>query len=206
MKRVLFLTLSALMSVMTLYAQTANEIISRMDSEFEKHRDEGLVMTMDMKIVLLGQITTTIMSLGDKYCARVPDARTVTWGDGKTTWTYNAEKNELTIENASKNSGVESSADDMFSGITEGYSVKLQNETDKAWYFRCKKSKGNKDKDAPKKMDLVVEKGTYYPISLSSKIAVASITIHDVSFGVTEDQVTFNPSAYPNAKIIDKRK
>ena len=106
----------------------------------------------------------------------------------------------------SKNSGVESNADDMFSGITKGYDVKLQSETDKAWYFKCKKSKGNKDKNDPKKMDLVVEKGTYYPISLSTKAMIASISIHDVSFGVTEDQVTFNPAAYPNAKVIDKRK
>ena len=117
-----------------------------------------------------------------------------------------SEKNELTIDNASKNSGVESNADDMFSGITKGYDVKLQSETDKAWYFKCKKSKGNKDKNDPKKMDLIVEKGTYYPISLSTKAMIASISIHDVSFGVTEDQVTFNPAAYPNAKVIDKRK
>ena len=177
-----------------------------MDAELEKHRNEGLVMTMDIKILLVGNISTTIMSLGDKYCGRVADVETVTWGDGETTWTYDGEKNELTIENASKNSGVESNADDMFSGITKGYDVKLQSETDKAWYFKCKKSKSNKDKNDPKKMDLVVEKGTYYPISLSTKAAIASISIHDVSFGVTEDQVTFNPAAYPNAKVIDKRK
>lgn len=206
MKKVLMMAVAAMMSVITLFAQSTEEIISRMDAEFEKHRNEGMVMTMDMKIILVGNISTQIMSLGDKYCGRVADASTVIWGDGETTWTYDADKNELTIDHASKSSSVESGADDMFSGITEGYSVKLQNETDKAWYFRCKKSKGNKDKDAPKKMDLVVEKGTYYPIGLSTKAAIASISIHDVSFGVTEDQVTFNPSAYPNAKIIDKRK
>ena len=199
------MAVAAMMSVITLFAQSTEEIISRMDAEFEKHRNEGMVMTMDMKIILVGNISTQIMSLGDKYCGRVADASTVIWGDGETTWTYNAEKNELTIENASKNSGVESNADDMFSGITKGYDVKLQSETDKAWYFKCKKSRSNKDKDDPKKMDLVVEKGTYYPISLTAKAAIANISIHDVSFGVTEEQVTYNPAAYPNAKIIDKR-
>ncbi len=206
MKKVFMMAVAAMMSVITLFAQSTEEIISRMDAEFEKHRNEGLVMTMDMKIILVGNISTQIMSLGDKYCGRVADASTVIWGDGETTWTYNAEKNELTIENASKNSGVESNADDMFSGITKGYDVKLQSETDKAWHFKCKKSKGNKDKNDPKKMDLIVEKGTYYPIGLSTKAAIASISIHDVSFGVTEDQVTFDPAAYPNAKVIDKRK
>ena len=206
MKKVLMMAVTAMMSVMTLFAQSTEEIISRMDAEFKKHGEEGLVMTMDMKLLLIGNISTTIMTLGDKYCGRATDVGTVTWGDGETTWTYDANKNELTIENASKNSGVESNADDMFSGITNGYDVKLMSETDKAWYFRCKKSKSNKAKDDPKKMDLVVEKGTYFPISLSTKTAIVSITIHDVSFGVTEDQVTFDPSAYPNAKIIDKRK
>ena len=206
MKKVLLVAVTALMSVLTLSAQTTDEIISRMDAEFEKHRSEGLVMTMDIKIILVGNISTTIRSLGDKYCARTADSGIVTWGDGETTWTYDADKNELTIDHASKSSSVESGADDMFSGITKGYDVKLQSETDKAWYFKCKKSKSNKDKDDPKKMDLVVEKGTYYPISLTAKAAIAIISIHDVSFGVTEEQVTFDPAAYPNAKVIDKRK
>ena len=205
MKRVLFLAASALISVMTLYAQTANEIISRMDAEFEKHRSEGLVMTMDMKIILVGQVSTIIKTRGDKYCATVPAVGTVTWGDGKTTWTYDAEKNEMTIDNASNSSDVDSGAGDMFSGITDGYDAKLVNETDEAWYFKCRKSRSNKDKDDPKKMDLVVEKGTYRPLSLTAKATVATITIRDVSFGVTEEQITYDPAAYPNAKIIDKR-
>ena len=31
------------------------------------------------------------------------------------------------------------------------------------------------------------------------------MTLHDISFGVTEKQVTFNPKDYPTAKIVDKR-
>ena len=75
MKKVLVLALTAMMSVMTLFAQSTEEIISRMDAEFEKHRNEGLVMTMDIKILLVGNISTTIMSLGDKYCGRVADVK-----------------------------------------------------------------------------------------------------------------------------------
>ena len=71
MKKVLMMAVTAMMSVITLFAQTTDEIISRMDAELEKHRNEGLVMTMDIKILLVGNISTTIMSLGDKYCGRV---------------------------------------------------------------------------------------------------------------------------------------
>ena len=205
MKKVLLMAVASMMGVISLFAQTTDEIISRMDAAMEKHRSEGLVMTMDMKILLVGEVSTKIMNLGDKYCARIADSGTVTWGDGKTTWTYDTEKNEITIENASSDSSAESGADEMLTGITKGYDVKLQSETDKAWYFKCKKSRKNQDKNDPKKMDLVVEKGTYYPISLTSKALIVTISIHDVSFGVTEEQVTYNPADYPNAKIIDKR-
>jgi outer membrane lipoprotein-sorting protein len=93
----------------------------------------------------------------------------------------------------------------MFSGITDGYDVTLKKETADAWYFLCKKSKTNTDKDDPKSIDLVVAKGTYYPVSLKAKLSGVTMTLRDVSFGVTEQQVTFNPKDYPTATIVDKR-
>ena len=67
MKKVLLMAVTALMSVTTLFAQSAEEIVSRMDAEMEKHNSEGFIMTMDIKILLVGNISTQIMSLGDKY-------------------------------------------------------------------------------------------------------------------------------------------
>jgi hypothetical protein len=54
-------------------------------------------------------------------------------------------------------------------------------------------------------MTVVVANGSYYPISLSTKMSGITITMRGISFGVTEKQVTFNKSEYPNAKIVDKR-
>ena len=45
----------------------------------------------------------------------------------------------------------------------------------------------------------------FYPVSMTSKGLLVSVAIRDVSFGVTEDQVTYNPALYSDAKIIDKR-
>lgn len=194
----------ALMSVMTLHAQTTDEIISRMETEYEAHQSEGVIMTMDIKVALLVDVSTRIMSLGDKYCATIADGSTVTWGDGKTTWTYNQEKNEVTIGNATADSDASGSVS-VLKGITAGYKVKLVKETSQAWYFKCKKLSSNKNKDDIKKMELVVDKETYYPVSMTSKGLLVSVAIRDVSFGVTEDQVTYNPALYSDAKIIDKR-
>ena len=45
----------------------------------------------------------------------------------------------------------------------------------------------------------------YYPVSLSAKISGITMTMRDISFGVTEKQVTFNAADFPGIAIVDKR-
>ena len=190
-------------------AQTPEEIISRMEAEMAKHDEkEGLAMTMDMKIPILGTFSSRNYTLGDKYRIEVSEdgKQSITWSDGKTDWTYSSEKNEIEIKKHEVKEKTETEGDaKMFSGITDGYDVKLDKETSDSWQFLCKRSKSNPDKDAPKKMTLIVAKGTYMPISLSAKVSAITITMRDLSYGVTEEQVTFNPKNYPTATIVDKR-
>ena len=190
-------------------AQTAEEIITRMDAEMSKHNEsEGFAMTMDMKIIFIGTISSRSYILGDKM--RIEANRDgkdfITWSDGKTEWSYDPEKNEIEITNAKPKEKSEAESDTkMFTGITEGYDVRIDKETPTEWHIRCKRSKSNPDKDAPKKMDLVVAKGTYWPVSLSTSVTAATVTMRDLSFGVTEKQVTFDEKDYPGVKIVDKR-
>lgn len=190
-------------------AQTAEEIVTRMDAEMSKHNEsEGFAMTMDMKIILIGTISSRSYILGDKMRieANKDGKDFVTWSDGKTEWSYDSEKKEIEITNAKPKEKSEAESDTkMFTGITEGYDVKIDKETPTEWHIRCKRSKSNPDKDAPKKMDLVVAKGTYWPVSLSTSVTAATVTMRDLSFGVTEKQVTFNEKDYPGVKIVDKR-
>lgn len=187
-------------------AQTPQEILSRMDAEMDKHNKEGLIMTVDAKVPILGTMTTKTYTLGDKARveANMMGVDVITWTDGKTSWTYNSKKNEVEISKQEGSSESEGDAE-MFNGITQGYDVTIDKETAKTWELICKKSKSNKDKDAPKKMELVVAKGTYMPISLKTKISGIGITMRNISFGVTEKQVTFNANEYPGATIVDKR-
>ena len=190
-------------------AQTPEEIISRMEAEMAKHDEkEGLAMTLEMKIPILGTFSSRNYTLGDKYRIEVSEdgKQTITWSDGQTDWNYDSEKNQVEIKKHEVKEKTETEGDaKMFNGITDGYDVKLDKETSDTWQFLCKRSKSNPDKDAPKKMTLVVAKGTYMPVSLSASVSLMTITMRDLSYGVTEEQVTFNPKNYPNATIVDKR-
>ena len=190
-------------------AQTAEEIVSRMEAEMSKHNEsEGFAMTMDIKMIFIGTISSRSYVLGDKM--RIEANRDgkdfVTWSDGKTDWSYDPEKNEIEITNAKPKEKSETDGDTkLFKDITAGYDIKIDKETTTEWHIRCKRSRSNPDKEAPKRMDLVVAKETYWPVSLSTSVTAASVTMRDISFGVTEEQVTYNPKEFPNATIVDKR-
>ena len=212
--RKFFVIATALFLSLAAFGQTAQEIVARMEAAMpttEQFEKEGLRMTMDMKIPILGTVSATAYSLGKKTYFVMnadPGSKTgvMTWDDGTSTWTYNPKDKRIEITNSSPTKKDSQSGDvKMFSGITDGYDVSISKETPEAWYIRCKKSKDNTDKDDPKNMDLVVSKANYMALSLSAKVSGITITMRDLNAGVTEDQVTFDASKYPGVTIVDKR-
>ena len=208
MKR-FFALLTAFVLAVAAYAQTAEEIIAKMDEAMSQVGEEnGLRMTMDMKIPILGTMSTNAWTLGDKMRmeAEMMGKKLVTWQDGETEWTYDASENTITIEkqDKSKKSGEKENMQ-MFQSATEGYDVSVSKETATAWTIKCKKNRSNTNKDDPKNMEIVIAKGTYYPVSLSAKVDMVSVTLRNLQFNVTEKDVTFNEADYPGATIIDKR-
>lgn len=206
MKRFL-LTLATLLAATALFAQTNEEILGRMDAELATLDSNGFSMIMDLKIPILGSYSTKMYTFGDKTKALidVKGEKTILWSDSVTDWEYDVNKNELTISNAK---ATKSSSDDSMSalkGVTDGYDVKLKKEDDIAWYFVCTKSKTNTNKDDPKKMDLAVSKTTFLPVRTSISQHGVTVTFRDFAKGVEEADVTFDPSLYPDATVIDKR-
>ena len=207
MKR-FFTIIATLAFAMTAFAQTPEEIANKMSEVMEKLDDNGLRMTMDIKIPILGTMSTTAWSLGDKMRmeAEVMGHKVVTWMDEDTEWTYESEGNTVTIKNRdNKKPSSEQENMKMFDSVTDGYDVFLKKETDTAWYLQCKKNKSNTNKDDPKTMDLVVAKDTYYPVSLSAKVQGITVTMRNLDFNVTEKQVTFDKADYPGVRIVDQR-
>ena len=192
------------------WGQRPEEIVSLMEKALEPGESRGISMLMDIKVPIIGTSTSALYILGDKMRSetKLLGHQLITFSDGVTEWEYDTVNQEVTIENVKP---TESSAEasgseaDMFDGITEGYVVTLEKETTDAWYLLCKKSKSNKDKDDPGKMNLVVSKKTHLPIRLTTKMKGIRLTLHDVVIGVDPATVTFRVEDYPDARIIDKR-
>ena len=208
MKRILALLTACVLAVAA-YAQTAEEIMAKMEEVMNQiGEDSGLRMTMDIKIPILGTMSTKAWSLGDKMRleAEMVGKKIITWQDGKTEWTYNVSENTITIENQDQSKKSDEKENmEMFQNATEGYDVSIGKENATSWTIKCKKSRTNTNKDDPKNMEIVVAKGTYYPVSLSAKVDLVTVTMRDLGFNVTEKDVTFNKADYPGATIIDKR-
>lgn len=207
MKKILFLLLPALLAAATLSAQTPEEIIARVDQETARFDAEGCSMVMELKFPIIGAVATTIYTRGDKYkmIMSIKGDTSISWSDGVTDWDYESSKNTVTIKPHKADGNSEADNAKMMEGITEGYDVRLKKETADTWQFRCTKSKTNTNKDDPKNMDLVVSKATYLPVSLTARAGGLTITMRDVSIGVSEQEVTFDASQYATAKIIDER-
>lgn len=210
MKRFLIIIAAVFTLTATLRAQTAQEIVDKMDQIMaDVNPDDGMTMVMEMKMPIIGTVATHVLSLGDKMRMDIGKGKDVliTWEDAFTEWTYDAEKNQITIKNRAADATSEADENmKMFDGITAGYDVSIRKETPAEWHIRCRKNRDNKEKDDPKTMDLVVEKGTYKPLSLSAKVSMVTVTMRNLAFGtVTEKDVTFDPAAYPTAKVVDER-
>ena len=173
MKR-FFALLAACFLAVAAYAQTAEEIVARMDAAMEQvSAENGFRMTMDLKIPILGTMSSDAWSLGDKMRleANMMGKKLVTWQDGQTEWTYDAGENTITIENQDKTKKSDEKENmKMFQSATEGYDVSIAKETAEAWTIKCKKNRFNTNKDDPKNMEIVIAKDTYYPMSLSAKV------------------------------------
>ena len=187
-------------------AQTAEEILDKMDEVFSRYEKDGIAMAVQTKIPILGSITMKAWTLGQKSRmeTKLMGANLIIWDDGETEWTYNAKDDKLTIDSSTPSSEEDGDAE-MFQDVTDGYDVSIKKETADAWYIQCKKSKTNTNKEDPKSMEIVVAKGTYHPVSLTTKMQGVTLIMKDLSFGVTEEQVTFDPKKYASAKVVDKR-
>lgn len=205
MKKIILSIAATFACLAMAWAQTPEEILARMEQAMEAAETSGMSMAMDIRIPVLGTTTSTLYMLGDKLRTETTllGHKLITFTDGVTEWEYESKSNELTIKKAKADDA--SSEAEMFDGITDGYDLSLKNETADAWHLVCKKSRDNTDKDAPSKMDLVVSKKTYLPVSLSTRMEGVRLTLRDVVVGVDEKMLDFRVEDYPGVKIIDQR-
>ena len=210
MRRFLCFAIAFLSATIT-FAQTGAEIVNRMNQRLSDRKADGIAMSVDVKIPIVGTVTTKTYSLGKKTRLEIESSKvnTITFIDDTLQWTYVPGSSEVLLTNirpgnanASDNPGMDAG---MFDDIPEGYDITIKSQNSVKWELVCKRKKSNKDDDSPKTISLEVRKETYEPISMSTKIMGINCTMHHFIFGVTEDKVTFNPDNYPGIKITDQR-
>ncbi|MBO4557209.1 MAG: hypothetical protein J5693_01210 [Bacteroidales bacterium] len=205
-KHLLVAAAAVLLSGATIFAQTPEEIVQKMNAEMRRGDAEGFAMDFNIKMPIVGTIRSHNLVLGDKMRTDISgkDKSSVCWSDATTKWTYENQTGELIIENKTP-SDSDNTDTKAFDNIVDGYKLTLKKETEDAWFILCKKLKSNKNKDDSKRMELTVAKATYLPICLRAKSSLFTFSIENYEIGVSEESVTFDPAAYPDAKITDKR-
>lgn len=198
-----------LITAASLPAQTAGEIVNKMSETMDRSEAEGYTMDFIMKMPIIGTMNSHNQIRGNKSKSVIGGAEgeSIVWTDATTTWTYDPKKGEITIDAKKEGESTQSGDSEMsqFDNLEDGYDLSIQKETADAWYIVCKKSRNNKEKDDPKRIDLAVAKATYLPIYLRTSVSVVSISIENFKLGVSEESVTFRPEDYPGATVIDKR-
>ena len=203
---------SALVWALASFAQTGLEIVNRMNELINSHESDGISMFIDVKIPVLGSVSTKTLHAGDKTRMEleISGKKIITFVEDTVQWVYIPENNEVLMTNVGDKTNSNPAADSgldvgMFDDVAEGYDISIKNENLVKWELACKKKKSNPDKDAPKNITIEVRKETYHPLSFSTKMMGMSFTMRDFVFGITEDDVTFIPDNYPGITIVDKR-
>ena len=99
MKKLVLAFMAVLVSVVAAVAQTPKEIVDRMEATMNAHEKEGVIMTVDLKLLIVGTTTSKSYMLGDKTRVemKMMGVQIITWSDGEKDWTYISKDNTLTI-------------------------------------------------------------------------------------------------------------
>ena len=186
-----------------------------MNERINSRKADGLSVSVDVKVPIVGLVTTRTWILGDKRRVNVnmKGHDIITFNDGKTNWVYMSESNSVIITNDTISAKVAQTQNskgsmdmDMFGDISGGYDVTIKSENLVKWELLCMKKKSNDDDDSPKKITLEVRKDSYDPIGMSTKMMGITMTMSNFKFGITEKDVTFNEADFPGVNITDQRK
>ena len=208
MKRLLCFAIAFLSATVT-FAQTGLEIVTRMNQRMSDRQSEGMCMSADVKIPVMGTVTTKTYAYGNKRRMDVESSKinTITFIDDTLQWTYVKGSTEVVLTNLnigkrSDNPGTDTG---MFDDIPDAYDITIKSQNAVKWELQCKRKKNIDDDDYPKHLTLEVRKETFEPISMNFKVMGISMSMHHIIFGIPESKVTFNPDDFPGITVSDQR-
>ena len=202
-KLVLVLT-TLLMMLSSAYAQdTPNSRQARriFDQAYNQvFGPEGATLHYDVNIIGIYKTNGTIWFKGKK--SKFEDAKTCSWNDGTTVYTYRKKKREVEIYSAADNKSDKHSRKFKFDPENFEYGVSDDPEGLKLTLKAKKGVKGIKE------AHVLVTHKTYYPISVRIKLAFIWTTIKISDFqagGIPDEMFHFPQEKFKNYKFVDKR-
>ena len=224
MKKSFFAVLSLVCS-MTVFSQTANEIVSQMEEYVNAHQQEGISYAVDMELMYANgnnatspEVTKTKLSSGSVFVhenkMRVDSDNGTEFIDMDINrkWFVSSNNNEVLFDVAG--TAADSRMQDCYNGLhftRSAYRFSIMDETDDTWTIQGKRKLFTLH-DVEKEIILTIRKDTYQPVSVAlfnakegKALDITQVTRKkDITFGVTENQVTFNAADYTIATAIYK--
>lgn len=162
--------------------------------------EQGATLHYDVNIIGIYKTNGTIWYKGKK--SKFEDAKVKSWNDGKTVYSIKRKKKEVEINDAQNNKSDKYSRKFKFEPDNFDYSISEAQDGLMLTLKAKKRAKGIKEVHA------LVERKTYYPISVRIKIAFVWTTISISNFhsgGITDEMLRFPRDKYKNYKFVDKR-
>ena len=164
--------------------------------------EQGATLHYDVNIIGIYKTNGTIWYKGKK--SKFEDDKMNSWNDGTTVYTVkkNKKKKEVEIHSAQNNKSDKYSRKFKFEPENFDYSVA---EAEGGLMITLKAKKGKK---GIKEIHALVERKTYYPISLRVKVAFIWTTVKISNFhsgGITDEMLRFPKEQFSNYKFVDKR-
>lgn len=216
----------SLVCSMTVFSQTANEIVSQMEQFVNSHQQDGISYAIDMELMYVDSYSTanpemtlnkTKLSSGSIFIhenkMRVDSENGTEFIDLDINrkWFVSSNKKEVQFDIASQ--GDNSRMEKYYNGlhfIRSAYRFTIKDETDDTWTIQGKRKLLTRFSDVEKEIVLTIRKDTYQPVCVAlwdvtegKPFDVTEIITKDnIRFGVTENQVTFNAADYTIATAI----
>ena len=217
MKKSFFAVLSLVCS-MTVFSQNANEIVSQMEAYVNSHQQDGVSFAIDKELMYVDSYNSSKkLSSGSIF---IHDNKMRVDSDNGTEfinldinrkWFVSSSNNEVQFDFTNKGDG--NRINDYYSGlhfIRPAYRFTIKDETDDTWTVYGRRKLFTRYNWVEKEIVLTIRKDTYQPVSVTlynvmdgKYYDVAEVTRKDdITFGVTENQVTFNAADYTIATAI----
>ena len=163
--------------------------------------EQGATLHYDVNIIGLYKTNGTIWYKGKK--SKFEDSKVISWNDGTTIHSVKKKKKKKEVEVVDAHNNKSDKYSSKFKFEPENFDYSIA-EVDEGLMVTLKAKKGVK---GIKEIHALLERKTYYPISLRIKVSIIWTTIKISNFqsgGITDEMLRFPKELYGDYKFVEK--